>query len=90
MRESISEALLAEVLSRCLERLENDAHATSEDCIHDYPQYRHELKPLVEAAIRLKQGADHEQFRRDLAEFASRKANLLRSLMSEGEDRTHD
>ncbi len=37
----------------------NDAHVTSEDCIHDYPQYRNELKPLVEAAIRLKQGADH-------------------------------
>lgn len=90
MQDHASEAVLSEALSRCLERLHNDPHLTPEDCIRDYPLYRDRLKPLVEVAIRLKQGADDERFRRYIADVISRKANFLRSSMSEGEDRTHD
>ena len=76
MREPGSEALLVEALSRCLERLAKERGLTVEECVRDYPQYRDALKPLIEVAILLRKGANCDRFRRDMAQFMSKRTDL--------------
>ncbi len=72
MRDPRSEVSLAEALSCCLERLENEPGLAPEDCVRDYPQHIEELSTLVEVAIPLRGGVDQEAVRRRVAASMSK------------------